>query len=258
MRVVILGSGTSAGVPVLGCTCEVCRSTDPKSKRTRASIFVECSPKQRLLIDTAPEMRLQMLAAGLSRADAVLYTHMHADHTHGFDDLRAFYFHEKSPVPVYLLERYQDEMRQRFSYAFRDTGYIGTKPQIELHTIPENASFSAAGQSIESIVLPHGNVVSAAFLIGNFAYATDFKAFSAAQIKAWRGRIDTMVASGIHFGQHPTHSVIPETLALFEALQVRRGILSHLSHDVDHDRDQKRLPPNISFAYDGMIIDLDE
>ncbi len=256
MRVIILGSGTSAGVPVLGCDCPVCRSDDQRSKRTRASIYLEVSPQQRLLIDTAPELRLQMLQAGLKRADAVLYTHMHADHTHGFDDLRAFYFHKKAPVPIYLLDRYHSEMKQRFSYAFQDTGYIGTKPQIELHSIPENASFEAAGVSIESFILPHGNVVSAAFRIGRFAYATDFKAFQKSQIEAWRGRIDTMVASGIHFGQHPTHSVIPETIELFEALGVKRGILSHLSHEVDHRRDQDRLPSHISFAYDGMSIDL--
>jgi phosphoribosyl 1,2-cyclic phosphate phosphodiesterase len=210
---------------------------------------------QHLLVDTAPELRLQILQAGIRSVEAVLYTHMHADHTHGFDDLRAFFFKSHEPVHVYLLPQYREELKQRFAYAFQDTGYLGTKPQIEVHDIPRQP-FAIGESLIEPVVLPHGNVESCAFRVGRFAYATDFKEFSPDQIAAWRGKVDVMVASGIHFGQHRTHSTIPETLALFAELGVKQGYITHLSHEVDQERDAHRLPDNVKLAYDGMVIDL--
>ncbi|MFW7377952.1 MAG: MBL fold metallo-hydrolase [Oligoflexus sp.] len=255
MRVHILGSGTSTGVPVIGCTCEVCQSSDPKNKRTRASIAVVVDEDRRFLIDTAPEMRLQILAAGIPSINAVLYTHMHADHTQGFDDLRAFYFKKRQTIPTYLLAEYEDEFRRRFAYAFEETGYLGAKPQIDLRFIPEK-KFVIDEVEIEPIVLPHGHVRSCGFRFGEFAYVTDFKGFSKAQIAAWRGKVKVMVASGIHFREHGTHSVIPETLDLFAQLGVEKGVISHLSHEVEHTRDRSRLPRCVEFAYDGMVIDL--
>lgn len=256
MRVHILGSGTSTGVPVIGCSCPVCSSQDPRHQRSRASIAITLAEGPTFLIDTAPELRLQVVRAGISNVDAVFYTHMHADHTHGFDDLRAFYFRRREPLPVYLLPRYHGEMKSRFSYAFNDTGYQGTKPQIDLREIPEDQAFAVQGVTIEPVVLPHGHVVSCGFRLGRFAYVTDFKSFSSEQIKAWRGKLEVMVASGIHFGSHSTHSVIPETLALFEKLEVKQGFITHLSHEVDYQRDAHHLPDYVKFAYDGMIIDL--
>lgn len=255
MKVRILGSGTSTGVPVLGCQCEVCRSADPKNHRTRASILITTSHGHNILVDTPPEMRLQLLAAGVRELSAVIYTHMHADHTQGFDDLRAFYFHTKKPVPIYVLPDYEEEIQSRFRYAFEDTGYIGTRPHVDLRLIP-NEPFIIEDQLIDPIILPHGNVRSCALRFGRFAYATDFKEFSKTQIDAWRGHVDTMVASGVHYRPHPTHSNIPETIELFKKLGVKKGILSHLSHEVDFTRDSKSLPDSVSFSYDGMKIDL--
>ncbi|SME88068.1 MBL fold metallo-hydrolase [Pseudobacteriovorax antillogorgiicola] len=253
MRVHILGSGTSAGVPVIGCHCEVCQSTEPKNKRTRASIAVEVDGKT-ILIDTAPEMRLQVVRQGIEAIDAVFYTHMHADHAHGFDDLRAFWFHSKSVLPLYLMPEYEEELKTRFSYAFQDTGYRGAVPQVDVRII--DGDFDFQGLKIETARLHHGSVDSCAFKIGRFAYATDFKKFSEEQIESWRGKIDVMVASGIHFGEHYTHSVIPETLKLFEDLGVKAGYISHLAHEVEYLRDSERLPSFASLTYDGMIIDL--
>lgn len=254
MKAVLLGSGTSTGVPVIGCRCSVCTSQHPRNQRTRASVAVQ-SDEQTILIDTSPEMRLQLLSADIRRLRAVVYTHLHADHVHGFDDLRAFYFKNHKPLDVYLLPELIPEMKTRFAYAFEATGYQGAVPQVILHPIPEGP-FTIGPFEVDPIRLPHGHVTTCGFRFENFVYATDFKAFPQKGIERWRGRVDTMIASGIHFGQHPSHSVIPETLKLFEDLAVRRGILSHLSHDVDYAKHAHLLPPYAEFGFDGMTIDL--
>ena len=254
MQVKILGSGTSTGVPIIGCKCSVCTSTEPRNKRTRASLTVT-QGDQTILIDTSPEMRLQLLANGIDSVAAVLYTHMHADHTAGFDDLRAFYFRSRKATEIYLLPVYINELKARFHYAFEDTGYQGTSPQVHLNPIPSHP-FTVAGMTVEPAPLHHGHALSCAFKFGRFVYATDFKAFPPELIEAWRGKVDVMVASGIHFGTHVAHSVIPETIQLFDDLGVKRGVISHLAHDVDYVRDTHKLPPHVEFAYDGMTIDL--
>ncbi|MBC7532751.1 MAG: MBL fold metallo-hydrolase [Oligoflexus sp.] len=255
MRVHILGSGTSSGVPVIGCHCSVCRSSDPKNQRTRASIAVSEAGRT-VMIDTSPEMRLQVIRAGIEDIDGLLYSHMHADHTAGFDDLRAFFFKTRRPLDCYLLPEYFEELKTRFRYAFVDLGYHGVTPQVNLHAIPDE-SFHFAGFDIEPVRLQHGNVPSCGFRFGRFAYVTDFKNFPLKKIEEWRGKIDVMVASGIHFGTHTTHSVIPETLQLFDDLAVKRGIISHLAHDVDYVEHAALLPNFAEYAFDGMTIDLE-
>ncbi len=254
MKVQILGSGTSTGVPVIGCKCSVCRSQDTKDKRTRASVLIEVEGS-RILVDTSPEMRLQLVAAQIDRVDAVIYTHLHADHSAGFDDLRAFWFHSKQKLPVHLLPEYEEELRTRFAYAFSPTGYHGATPEVEIHPI-DQSQITVAGLPVDTLTLEHGNVRTCALRIGSFAYATDFKKFTAADIDRWRGKIDVMVASGIHFRTHGTHSVIPETLELFDSLQVKEGVITHLSHEVSYLKHSQELPPGRSLAYDGMVIDL--
>lgn len=210
-----------------------------------------------LLVDTSPELRLQILNNGFSHIDAVLYSHMHADHTAGFDDLRAFYFQSRKALEIYMLPEYIEELRMRFAYAFMDTGYAGVKP----HVLPIpifDEEFEVAGLQVDPVRVEHGNVYSCGFRLGNFAYVTDFKNFPPAKIAEWRGKVDVMVASGIHFGSHPTHSVIPETLQLFDDLGVKRGILSHLAHDVDYVEHARLLPHFAEFAYDGMTIDVEQ
>lgn len=254
MRAILLGSGTSTGVPVIGCRCAVCTSDEPKNKRTRASVAVQRGDET-ILIDTSPEMRLQLLGADIRKLTAVLYTHLHADHVHGFDDLRALFFKNRKPLDVYLLPELIPELKVRFAYAFESTGYIGAVPQVTLKPIPDGL-FQVGSFHIEPIRLPHGHVTSCGFRFDNFAYATDFKEFSPEHISKWRGRVHSMIASGIHFGQHPSHSVIPETIALFQTLGVRRGVLSHLSHDVDYLKHAELLPPQVELGFDGMKIDL--
>lgn len=272
VRVTILGSGTSTGVPVVGCSCSVCGSRHPKNKRLRSSVLLDFADSTRVLIDVGPDFRAQALGAGIHHLDAVLFTHVHADHSHGLDDLRALSFADKGKViSCYLDPAHLDDLRERFAYAFRDTGYAGTKPQVELRPITGPALVLGAIE-VDVAKLPHGGPEVLAFRFGRFAYATDFQNFPPDIVLAWRGRVDTMVASGIRYRPHPTHSTIEETLGVFDALGVRRGILTHLAHDVAFpgtlDLSQRTpfdrtpttfvpLPPNREFAYDGMTIDLE-
>lgn len=256
MRIRILGSGTSTGVPIIGCHCEVCRSQDPKNQRTRASILIDYDKTRRFLVDTSPELRLQLLAAGVDKLTAVFYTHMHADHTQGFDDLRALFFKNKDRLPLYMASYYEQEFLRRFSYAFEDTGYQGAVPQVYIQPLTAGR-YELEGVQVECVELPHGHVKSMAYRWGSFAYATDFKSFPESAIQAWSGKIDTMVASGIHFREHATHSNIYETLKLFEMLKVRRGFISHLSHEVNYLKDKIKLPDYVDFAYDGLAISCD-
>ena len=247
----ILGSGTSTGVPVIGCACAVCTSPDPRDQRLRASLLITVPSGEHLVIDTGPDFRTQMLKAGVRKLEHVLYTHTHADHCHGFDDLRAFYFRDHRSVTCYAATRHALELRQKFAYVFHDTGYIGTKPQVTLSEF-DLEPFRVLGLEIEPAYAVHGNVQSAVFRFGRFAYATDFKLFSPSLIARWRGKIDTMVASGIRYGEHPTHSCIQETTALMAALQVKTGYITHISHEIMHSRDEADLPEGIHLGYDGL------
>ena len=253
-KVVVMGSGTSTGVPVIGCDCEVCLSDDPKNKRTRASIAL-FDGENWYVIDTGPDFRQQILTTKITSIEGVLFTHTHADHCHGFDDLRAFSFRSTTPIPCYFLEEHLPEFKERFAYAFQDTGYTGAKPSVDLKKIPHEV-FTLGKLEIEPIRLPHGHFTTCGFRIGSFAYLTDFKGFPKDWVPRWRGKIHTMVASGIHFGQHSAHNNVYETLEVFDQLEVKRGIISHLSHRVAHDIHASRLPENASFAYDGMVVDL--
>lgn len=252
LKIRILGSGTSTGVPTIGCFCSVCSSDDPKNNRTRASIMItNNNNNQNIVIDTTPDFRTQMLKAKVSQLENVLYTHTHADHCHGFDDLRAFYFSTKMPVNCYLKNHFHSEFLTRFSYAFNATGYLGTAPKVVLKDIPIEP-FEVIGLDIETVELPHGNTTTTGFKFGSFVYATDFKTFPKNAIDRWKGKVTTMVASGLRFREHQTHSTITETIELFNSLGVKKGYITHLSHEVDYLRDSHSLPKHVSFAYDNQ------
>jgi phosphoribosyl 1,2-cyclic phosphate phosphodiesterase len=254
VKVLVMGSGTSTGVPVIGCQCSICLSSDLKDRRTRASIALQNGGGW-VIVDTGPDFRAQILSQNILKVKAVLYTHIHADHCHGFDDLRAFSFQSSEPIPCYLMSEHLTEFKVRFAYAFEDTGYTGSKPVVDLREIPEQPFF-VQDLEVEPIRLPHGHFTTCGFRFGNFAYITDFKAFPDAWIPKWKGKIHTLVASGIHFKPHPAHSSIPETCELFARLEVKRGIITHLSHKVAFERDSINLPKDVFLAYDGMVIDL--
>lgn len=255
IKVDILGCGTSTGVPVLGCSCKVCINPHTKNQRWRTSIAVTPASGDAIVIDTGPEFRLQALRAGISQLRYVLYTHIHADHVHGFDDLRGLYFNSKQPIHCWLHPEYVKELKHRFYYAFEETGYLGGRPEILLMDLPkDHGTFEVAGIDVETHLVPHGNTQTNVFRFGNFAYATDFKMFTESVINAWRGKIHTMVASGLRWKEHKTHSTIPETIELFRRLDIERGIITHMSHDVDYLEDSPKLPSGVEFAYDGMQL----
>ena len=255
-KVNILGSGTSTGVPVIGCSCEVCTSFNPKDHRTRSSIYIENKANnKKILIDATPDLRAQFLNNKITTTDYLLFTHTHADHCHGFDDLRPLFFNKTAkPIKVWATETHLEELQRRFFYIFQQTGYRGITPILDtLNHEQVKEEFSSL--DFEYYSLPHGLTESTAFRWGNFAYATDFKQFPKAIIEAWKGKIEVMIASGIMYKSHHSHSSIPETVALFEELGVKQGYITHISHVVLHERDSQKLPPHIQFAYDGQVID---
>ncbi|MDE3268827.1 MAG: MBL fold metallo-hydrolase [Pseudomonadota bacterium] len=244
-------------MPQIGCDCDVCKSPEPKNKRTRASILVSLTSTKHIIIDTAPEFRLQILKTGIKSIAALMYTHVHADHCHGFDDVRAFEFGKHKPTvptPCYMDKGFIAEFENKFSYVFKTNNYGGVLPHVQLHPIP-TASFTVAGVEVATLRLPHGKVQTNAYRFGDFAYATDFKTFPPDAIDAWRGKIKTMVISGVRFNPHPTHSTVNESAAILQELAVEKGYITHLSHDIDYYKHRDVLPANVEFAYDGLEIE---
>jgi phosphoribosyl 1,2-cyclic phosphate phosphodiesterase len=258
IKVRILGSGTSTGVPVIGCSCHVCVDCKPRNERSRSSIYIEfVEEKKGIVIDTSPDFRMQLLKMGSFLLDGVFYTHTHADHCHGFDDLRVLSFKDKRVFPTYLWKNHIPNFKKSFHYVFENTGYVGTVPQVEIVEIDEE-SFVVFGKPIEMGILPHGTMKTLAFKIGSFLYATDFKGMPKKYVEKWKGQIHTMVASGVRFKDHPTHNTIYETLELFEKLEVKRGIITHLAHDVDYysKSHQEILPNHVEYAFDGLEFEV--
>jgi len=235
MRLLFLGTGTSFGVPMLGCGCEVCRSADPRDKRTRVGALVETSAGMRILIDTPPELRLQLIAAGIDRIDAVLFTHDHADHTHGIDDLRAFTVRRDAPLPIYGSAETLDSLRRKFTYIFDDTRPVAgtSKPEGRAHVIEADVPFFIGDVEVLPVAIPHGPITVFAYRIGNLAYITDAKTVPPAAIEHFRGA-RVLVINALFRTEHPTHLSIPESLRVAAAIGAERTYLIHLTHDNLH------------------------
>jgi len=259
VRLTVLGTGTSFGVPQIGCDCEVCRSADPRDRRTRTAALVETAG-QRLLIDTPPELRLQLLGAGVDRLDAVLYTHEHADHVAGIDDLRIFSLKQRRAVPVYGLEPTLDFLRASYRYIF-DPAMVpvpGTsKPKLELHSIEPGVAFSAAGVEILPLRFEHGHAAVVGFRIGPLAYLTDVKSVPEAAREALRG-VRVLVLNALWWRSHPTHLSIGEAIETAQSIGAPRTLLTHLTHETGHESLRAALPPGIEPAYDGLVVEIPE
>ncbi|MDQ3547578.1 MAG: MBL fold metallo-hydrolase [Chloroflexota bacterium] len=253
MRITFLGTGTSNGIPVIGCTCSVCMSLDPRDQRTRTSAVVEADGRT-LLIDTSPELRLQAVANRLSRIDAVLYTHAHADHVAGFDDLRSFNYINQAPLDVYTDELTGVLLRERFAYAFENPfPFYGGKPDLRLHVF--DGPFSAAGIEVMPFQVGHGRWTVTGFRFGPLVYLTDAKVVPPSAIDAMRGA-DVLVINALRDDPHPVHLSIPEALEIIDEVRPSHAYLTHLSHDVSHSELSARLPDNIQVAYDGLVVDV--
>ena len=258
MRLTFLGTGTSFGVPVVGCDCAVCTSADPRDRRTRHGAVVELEGG-RLLVDTPPELRLQLLAAGIRRVDAVWFTHTHADHIHGIDDLRVFTVRDGKDLPAWAPEGMSGELLHRFRYIFDPSvrPVSGTsKPLIGLQTLREQEPVEILGHTVLPLGVPHGPMTVLGFRVGGLGYITDGKFLPPETLRALRG-VDVLVLNALWWGNpHPTHFNVEEAIEAALAVGARRTFLTHLTHRVGHQDLLDRLPPGIEPAYDGLVIDV--
>jgi phosphoribosyl 1,2-cyclic phosphate phosphodiesterase len=257
MRFTFLGTGTSFGVPQIGCDCAVCRSADPRDKRTRSGAILEAGDAT-ILIDTPPELRIQLIAAGLSRVDAVIYTHEHADHINGIDDLRTFSVRRRRPLPIYGPAETLDRLRTSFSYIFDDAvrPYEGTsKPTLEMHALEPGRPVTIAGVEVLPLAFDHGHLRVFGYRIGSLAYITDVKSIPQAQWESLRG-LDVLVINALWWRSHPTHLSIPEAVQTAQSLGARRTYLTHLTHETGHAALTQQLPEGILPAYDGLSVEV--
>jgi phosphoribosyl 1,2-cyclic phosphate phosphodiesterase len=253
VRLVVLGSGTSFGVPVLGCDCAVCRSGDPRDRRTRVAAVVE-EAGTGLLIDTPPEVRLQLVAAGVRAVDGVLYTHDHADHVHGIDDLRAL-SGRRGTLPIYGSADVLARIGARFPYIFdpRIRPPPGTsKPELVPTALAPWRETVVAGLPVLPLPVPHGDLEVFAYRIGPAGYVTDAKAVPPAVIDRLRG-VRLLVLNALFEQPHPTHLSIPEAIDVARAVGAERTLLTHLTHRRSHAALSARLPSGIEPAYDGLV-----
>jgi phosphoribosyl 1,2-cyclic phosphate phosphodiesterase len=251
---VVLGSGTSTGVPVLGCTCAVCRSDDPRNHRTRPSVLLRL-PEGNLLFDTTPEMRLQLLRERVHDVHAIAYTHHHADHLFGLDDARMFPRHIGGPVPVFCEQETEDVIRRVFSYAFHaDAGKLGGGvPQLRFERITPGEPFRVLGATLLPLRLNHGRFRVLGFRVGDLAYCTDVNHIPDASWPLLEG-LQTLVLDALRPEPHPTHFSLAEALVVIERLRPRQAFLTHLSHSFDHAAATAALPPHVALAYDGLTL----
>ncbi len=256
MRLVFLGTGTSYGVPQIGCRCPTCTSTDPRDRRTRTAALIEAAGR-RLLIDTPPELRLQLVTAGVESVDAVLFTHAHADHVHGIDDLRAISVRQHRPLAVYGSADTLAEIARRFGYIFDHVrASPGTsKPELTGHVLEADREQQIAGMAVLPLALPHGDRVVFGYRLGPLAYLTDAKTIPDA-VRARLAGLDVLVLNALLPRPHPLHLSIPEAIAAAQRIGARRTFLTHLTHDASHADLAARLPTGVAPAYDGLVIDV--
>lgn len=254
LKLHLLGTGTSQGVPVLTCPCTVCQSEDPRDKRLRTAALFEVEGKA-ILIDAGPDFRQQLLRLGLQRLDAICISHEHNDHVAGLDDVRSFNFRHDMDMPVYTQKRVARALKQRFSYIFK-SNYPGV-PRILLNSVTAGETFDAAGIPIQPIAVQHGKLPILGFRIGKVAYLTDVWKLSEAT-KATLQDLEVLVVSALHHIEHHSHQTLEEALQLIEALQPKRAYLTHLSHLMGlHAEVEEELPEHVQLGYDGLCIEVD-
>jgi phosphoribosyl 1,2-cyclic phosphate phosphodiesterase len=256
VRLTFLGTGTSFGVPQVGCHCAVCHSPDPRDTRTRVGAVVESESGTRLLLDTPPELRVQLIANSIDRVDAVLFTHDHADHTHGLDDIRAISMRRDGPLPMYGSAITMQSLRDKFRYVFDDTmrPMPGTmKPEGAPYVIEPNVPLTIGDMLVQPFTVPHGRFDVTAFRIGPLGYVTDAKSLPSEAIDVLRG-VKVLVLNALFRTPHPTHLSIPEAIAAAREIGAERTYLTHLTHDNFHADLEAELPRGIAPAFDGLTV----
>ncbi len=262
MKVTFLGTGTSQGIPVIGCKCEVCQSSDSRDKRLRTSVMIEAKDKI-IVIDSGPDFRQQMLREQVHHdldtfcVDAVLFTHEHKDHIAGLDDVRPFNFRFRKDMQVYATEQVQEALKREYQYVFTPPFYPGA-PLIQLNTIPSNEKFTIEGIEIEPINIMHGELPILGFRLGDFTYLTDVKTISQKEKEKIYGT-KTLVLSALRKKEHHSHLTLEQALALVEEFQPEQTYFIHMSHLLGkHEDINDELPKNVQLAYDGLKIILNE
>jgi phosphoribosyl 1,2-cyclic phosphate phosphodiesterase len=252
MKLTFLGTGTSTGVPSIGCECETCTSEDTRDKRLRVSVVIEHAG-QSVLIDTSSDFRQQALRYGLKQLDAVLITHCHADHIFGLDDIRPLNF-RYGALGVYANDRAWVDIRRIFKYIFEPSHFGGGLPQVVPHSVVSAAPFCLGGDLvITPLEVIHGRLPVMAYRLNDFAYATDLSEIPPATIDELQG-LDALVLDCLRFTEHPTHLWLDKALAYIDRIKPQRTYLTHMAHDVRHGRDSARLPPGVEWAYDGLVV----
>lgn len=249
--ILVLGSGTSVGVPMIGCHCKVCSSADPRDKRLRPSVLLRLGDK-RVLIDSAPDFRYQALRFHIDRLDAILYTHSHADHILGLDDVRPFNFMQKNDIPIYASADALVTIRRTFQYVFDESPSESSRPRLTAHVF-DSAPIQVAGIEIQPVRVDHGKGVAHGFRFGNCAYLTDHSGIPPASMEMLQG-LDVLFLDALRHNPHPTHSTVDESLRTVELLKPKRAFFTHISHDLMHSTLAERLPLNVQIAYDGLEI----
>ncbi len=253
-RVTFLGCGTSSGVPMIGCDCAVCLSTDPRDNRLRPSIVLEVTGGPTILVDTTPDFRQQALRHPLRRLDAVLFTHAHADHILGLDDLRRFNYLQQRPMPCWADAATWSSIRHTFAYAFDGKSRLGGGvPQIEVHEV--DGPFSAAGVRVVPVPLMHGRMRMLGYRFGSLAYLTDC---NAVPDEAWPllAGVDILVLDALRETPHATHFSVGEALEVASRIGARQTVLTHMTHDLGYVATCARLPQGVTLAYDGLVLDV--
>lgn len=249
-EITILGSGTSMGVPTLGCTCRVCTSADPHDRRTRPSIAV-CWNHCCAVIDTGPDFREQALREGLTSIDAVLYTHSHADHILGLDDLRPLSFKKPQKIPLYADDAAARVIERVFDYTFSPESQYATRARVEMHRM--GSSVEVCGVAFTRVPLLHGELEVAGFRFGNAAYLTDVSAIPEQSMPLLKN-LDVLILDALRKRPHPTHETLAQAIESVQAIAPRRAFFTHMSHDLHHADTERELPEHIRLAYDGLRI----
>lgn len=256
MKLTFLGTGTSFGVPQVGCQCAVCRSPDPRDTRTRVGAVVESAGGTRLLLDTPPELRVQLIRNDIDRVDAVLFTHDHADHTHGIDDIRAISVRRDGALPMYGSVETMRRLREKFRYVFDETmrPMPGTaKPEGDSVLLTPDVPVVIGDLTVHPFVVPHGRFDVLGFRIGPLGYVTDAKSIPASAVELLRG-VKVLVLNALFRTPHPTHLSIPEAVAVAREIGAHRTFLTHLTHENFHADLEAELPAGITPAFDGLTV----
>jgi len=252
MQLIVLGAGSSAGTPVIGCRCETCISTDKRNKRTRCSAAIVLPTGETILIDTGPDLRHQALREGLSRVDAVLYTHTHADHLHGIDDLRSFCQLQRQQIPLYGNQATLQHIAGKFSYVLREPSDFWDLPVLAARRLA--APMELFGVTVTPIPVKHGNSDILGYRIGNIGYITDVSAIPESSLALLEG-LEVLMLDCLRFKSHPTHINLEQSLEIAGRIKAGQTYLIHMTHEIEFTAVSQRLPPDVRLAYDGLRID---